>query len=116
MTNLSIILSTLAAFTAAGGQLLLRVGAHGQVTWSDFINLYIFSGLTLYALSTMVWIYVLSSEQLVQVYAFTALTFVLVYLGGVLLLDEHVGMKPVIGVLMILAGLYFITSADKLPA
>ncbi len=112
MTNTSIILSSLASFTAAGGQLLLRVGANGQETLNGFINLHIFCGLILYALSTLVWIYVLSSEQLVQVYAFTALTFVLVYAGGVALLGEHISAKPIIGISMILLGLYFITSAE----
>ena len=86
----TVILLTLAAISAASGQLLFKVGANGVQTLSGYLNLSILAGLVLYGFGTMVWIYALSSELLVNVYAFTALTFVLVYLGGVLLLGETI--------------------------
>ncbi len=110
MSKFSIILLLIATAAAAGGQLLLRVGARDRVALIDFINLPIVSGLLLYALGTVIWIYALSFEKLVNVYAFTALTFVLVYLGGVLFLDESVSRIAVIGILLMMAGLYLITN------
>ena len=44
----------------------------------QFLNVPIALGLSLYLCGTVLWIYVLSKEKLVVVYAFTALTFVLV--------------------------------------
>lgn len=104
----TVLLLSLAAFSAASGQLLFKVGADGVQNASGYINLSIFAGLVLYGLGTMAWIYALSSELLVNVYAFTALTFVLVYLGGVVLLGETITRPALAGVAFVLFGLYLI--------
>lgn len=109
MERSSIIFLTLAAFSAAGGQLMFKVGALGREQAVDFINLPIFSGLVLYAVGTAIWIYALSYEKLVKVYSFTALTFVLVYLGGVLILGEKISLINFCGMSLILGGLYLVT-------
>jgi undecaprenyl phosphate-alpha-L-ara4N flippase subunit ArnE len=110
MDRITIIILTLAAVFAAIGQLLFRVGANGRQEIMDFINFPIFLGLIFYAAGTIIWIYALANEKLVNVYAFTALTFVLVYIGGVGLLGERLHYAGMVGVLLVLAGLYFITS------
>ena len=84
MDRATVALLVLAAFSAAG--------AHGREQLVDFLNFSIFAGLILYALGTILWVYVLASEKLVNVYAFTTLSFVLVYLGGVLLLGEKLAL------------------------
>jgi drug/metabolite transporter (DMT)-like permease len=109
MGTSSILLLTFAAFAAAAGQLLFKVGATDSREFLDFINIAIFSGLFLYGVSTAIWIYALSSEMLVNVYAFTALTFALVYAGGVLFLGETLTPAAVAGILLVLSGLYLIT-------
>lgn len=109
MSRLSLLLLTLATCAAAGGQLLLKIGARGRIELGDFLNLPIAAGIVLYGLGTLVWIYTLSYEKLVNVYAFTALTFVLVYLGGVTLLGESLSPPAVAGVILILLGLFLIT-------
>jgi drug/metabolite transporter (DMT)-like permease len=110
MSRFSIILLTLAAFSAAGGQLLFKIGANGREQLQDFINLPIIFGLILYAVGTFLWIYTLSHERLVNVYAFTALTFVLVYIGGIFVIDEKITAAAFGGILLIMAGLYLITN------
>ena len=110
MDRITIIILTLAAVFAAIGQLLFRVGANGRQEIMDFINFPIFLGLIFYAVGTIIWIYALATEKLVNVYAFTALTFVLVYIGGVGLLGERLHYAGMVGILLVLAGLYFITS------
>lgn len=110
MTRLTLALLTLAAFSAASGQLLFKVGAKGRTVWLDFFNMPIFLGLFFYGLATVLWIYVLSFEKLVNVYAFTALTFVLVYLGGILLLNESISIQAGTGIAAVLVGLYLIVS------
>jgi len=112
MPKSSIFLLTGAAFSAAIGQLLFRVGAKGRESLLNFINWHVFLGLCFYGLGTAIWIYALSYEKLVDVYAFTALTFVLVYLGGIFLLGERITVVAMVGIGMILVGLYLITGAD----
>ena len=114
MSKWSILLLTAAAFSAAVGQLLFRVGAQGREALLQFINGPIILGLSFYALSTAIWIFALSREKLVDVYAFTALTFVMVYLGGVALLGERITVLAGIGVAFVLIGLYLITRTSTL--
>ena len=109
MAKWSILLLTGAAFSAAIGQLLFRVGAKGREALLQFVNVPIVLGLCFYALGTAIWIFALSREKLVDVYAFTALTFVMVYLGGVALLGERITIPAGIGVAFVLFGLYLIT-------
>lgn len=110
MTRATIIMLTLSAFSAAAGQLLFKVGARDSSSWIDFINLPILCGLVLYCAATGLWIYTLSYVKLVNVYAFTALTFVLVYAGGVAILGERISTAGAMGVFLVLSGLYLITN------
>lgn len=109
MTRTTIAFLSSAALLAAMGQLLFRIGARDRATLIDFLNMPIFLGFVLYGLGTAMWIYALSRELLVNVYAFTALTFVLVYLGGVFLLGESITFVKMTGVALVLVGLYAIT-------
>jgi undecaprenyl phosphate-alpha-L-ara4N flippase subunit ArnE len=108
MQKLTLALLSISAVSAAVGQLLLKSGADGKHTLADFINAPLILGLLFYAVGVTIWIYVLSQEALVNVYAFTALTFVLVYLGGVIILREQISVPAMVGVALILAGLYLI--------
>lgn len=110
MGRLTIILLTTASLSAAAGQLLFKYGAQGRDNFISFLNIPIFLGLFFYAIGTALWIYALSFEQLVNVYAFTALTFVIVYIGGVLLLGEKLSGLAIVGVCAVLAGLYLIVN------
>jgi len=110
MTPSSILMLLAASLAAAGGQLLLKLGAQHKIHAVEFLNAPIAIGLLLYLCGTVLWIYVLSREKLVMVYAFTALTLVLVYLGAVLTLGESLSLKAGGGVLLVLAGLYLLAS------
>lgn len=110
MTRLSIGLLLIASFSAAAGQLLFKLGAQGHARLIEFANMQILLGLLLYLIGTAIWVYVLSTERLTEVYAFTALTFVLVYVAGVFVVGERLVMSTVIGICLILAGLYLIVA------
>jgi drug/metabolite transporter (DMT)-like permease len=109
MSKVSLLLVTLAAFSAAAGQLLFKIGARGREHLTDFVNPPILSGLLLYGVGTLIWIHVLAREKLTSVYAFTALSFVLVYLGGVFVIGESISRAGMAGIALVLAGLYLIT-------
>jgi len=110
VSDFSIALLTLSAFLAATGQMLLKIGAQGRQGILEFVNIPIAAGLLLYGGGVLIWIYVLSHEKLTNVYAFTALTFVLVYVGAVVFLGEKMSLLAGTGVLLILAGLYLIAN------
>lgn len=97
------------ALLAAGGQLLFKLGATGGITLGAFLNRWLIIGLVAYGLSTVLWIYALSKAPLTAVYPFTALTFVLAYGGGALVFKETVSTSGVIGVALILGGLFLTT-------
>lgn len=108
MTRTSALLLSGASLAAAGGQLLFRVGAENKTTLSEYLNAPIIIGLILYGLGTILWIYALSKEKLVVVYAFTALTFAMVYLGSVLLLGETLSARAGCGIVLVMGGLYLL--------
>jgi drug/metabolite transporter (DMT)-like permease len=111
MTRQTLVILTIASFSAAAGQLLFKIGAKDRIDLISFLNFPIVTGLLFYAIGTGLWIYALSFEKLVNVYAFTALTFVMVYLGGVVILDERLSGSAIVGVCVVLGGLYLIVSA-----
>jgi len=111
MPTTVLILLLVSTLCAAIGQLLFKVGATGRESILSFLNTWIVSGLILYGLGTLLWIFALSRVPLIVVYPFTALTFVLVYLGGVLVLGEHASLQAILGVLLVLGGLYLTASS-----
>jgi drug/metabolite transporter (DMT)-like permease len=99
------LLLTLAAILAAAGQMLLKAGADGNVALTQYFNWRILTGVGLYGVGTLLWIYCLSFAPLVAVYTFTALTFVLVYAGSVAFLGEKPNVGAITGSMIVLIGL-----------
>jgi drug/metabolite transporter (DMT)-like permease len=112
MKPVSLVLLISAALLAAAGQMLFKIGATDRARLIEYLNPAIIVGLLCYALSTVAWIYTLSSEKLVNVYAFTALSFVLVYAGGVTLLGETLTGAGIVGIVLIMAGLFLLTTSN----
>jgi multidrug transporter EmrE-like cation transporter len=104
----SLVILTFAALSAACGQVLFKLGATGSESTASFINRYIIIGLVLYALGTAAWIYALSLERLTVAYAFTGLTFVLVYAAGMFFLNEKISVSAAMGVVLVFVGIYLI--------
>jgi drug/metabolite transporter (DMT)-like permease len=108
MKKLHLLLLVVSSFSAAAGQLLLKVGAHERKHVMEFVNLHILVGLLFYVAGTAIWIYVLGRESLINVYAFTALSFVLVSAFSFIFLGETITLAGAVGILMVLAGLYLV--------
>lgn len=104
-----ILLLIFSAVCAAIGQFLFKVGATDRNSIVEFINIYIILGLLFYASGTVIWIFSLSRMRLVDVYGFTALTFVLVYIAGIVFLNERINYATGFGVMLVLAGLFMMT-------
>lgn len=102
------ILLLMACLSAAVGQLLLKAGADGRQHWQEFINWQVLLGLGGYGFSTLLWMYCLSKLPLSVVYPYTALTFVLVVAGAVIVFGERAGWRAGIGTACVLVGLLMI--------
>src|SRR5690242_1733924 len=50
------VLLLVSSVAAAGGQLLLKQGAAGRIEALAFVNIWVFGGLALYGLSTILWV------------------------------------------------------------
>lgn len=105
-------LLVVATILAAAGQILFKFGATGRRDWSEFLNVPLVSGLICYGIGTILWIFALSKLPLKTVFPYTALTFVLVYVGAIFLVGERISSKSLAGVVCVLIGLFMLTS-DK---
>jgi drug/metabolite transporter (DMT)-like permease len=106
----------LVALTLGGGQLLFKLAAErlvvgqGPVTLlASFISRPMFAALALYALATVLWVYLLHGLALSRAYPFIALAFALVPLLAWLMLGETLGVRYWLGLAVMLTGLYIIS-------
>lgn len=83
-----------AAIPEGGKQLILAV-ATSPLVWA---------GLTIYGASIAVWLWVLSKVDLSLAYPFVGVSFIVVMLFGVFLLQETVSPLRMVGTLMIALG------------
>jgi drug/metabolite transporter (DMT)-like permease len=96
---------------ASIGQVMFKLGAQGRHTALEFLNPWIGLGLLLYGIGTVLWIVSLSEAPLTSIYPFTALTFVIVYGLGIGLLGEAVSRQALLGVGLVLLGLFLVARA-----
>ncbi len=113
---MSIILVLFSVALVVAGQLLLKTGMlHiGTVFMrpAELLGLmrdaltspYIWGGLMLMAVSSLIWLLALSREQLSYVQPFGALVYIFVLLFSWMFFKEDVGLMRIIGVIVITAG------------
>jgi len=118
---INLLLVFLVVFAVAAGQLLLKFGMSkiGPVALSleqlpifllkAFSSPFIISGLALYFISALVWLVVLSREELSFVHPLTALVYVFIIFFSWLLFKEDVGLVRILGVLSIALGAFLVT-------
>lgn len=78
-----------------GGRAILLAVATTPLVWI---------GLTIYGLSVVVWLWILSKVDLSLAYPFVGVSFILVMLFGVFLLNEHVTPLRMVGTVLIAVG------------
>lgn len=108
-------------FLAVVGQLLLKMGMLRIGRFSlnistmvqqyarILLNPFVIVGLFGFFLSALVWLYVLSRLDLSFAYPFVALNYVLILFGSYFLLKETITLVKVIGVAVIVLGVYLIS-------
>lgn len=112
MLNTPIILALLTACSMATGQILFKLGAGKwsgdtlvQLGWSFITNPFLLCAICLYALTIIVWIYVLRILPLSIAYPLTALSYIIVPVISYFFLREKVSAQTIIGSLLIFVGI-----------
>ena len=72
-------------------------------------NLFIIGGLSLYVIGTFFWLVLLSRLDLSFLYPFGALQYIFIFIISYFFLGESIKLGRIIGVLVILAGIYIIS-------
>ena len=118
----AIVLVLLCTVLGAGAQLLLKVGSRTVETdslwstaWSMASNLPLILGLSLYGLSTVLFIHALRNEQLSLLYPLISLTYIWVTIVSVALLGESLSVWKVAGVMVIVSGVALLGKDDSKP-
>ena len=123
MTNFQLCIILLTVSVSACAQLLLKLGmkeidtANGMLSngISSLLHVIfsplVLSGLTVYGLSTIAWLWVLSKVDLSIAYPFLGISFIFTLLFGVFLLDEELSAYKLIGTLMIVMGCFLVAKA-----
>ena len=107
------------AASMATGQVLFKLGAlkappaEGLGGWAVLVlQPVVIAALTLYAASTLLWLWLLQRIPLTTAYPFAALAFLLVPFGGWLFFKEPLNARYLLGVGLILSGV-IVTSASR---
>jgi len=101
----------LSSLLAVAGQILFKLGAQNATHLGMFINPRLFFGLCAYGSSTLLWIFALSKLPLNIAYAFTALTFLLVYTLSAFYLHEAISLQGWLGLAAILVGFLLLVTS-----
>lgn len=120
LRNYLMLLSTIVL--SISGQTLLKIGMKNigkidnvslaniaALAWQMGTNVYVFSGLALFVIGTFIWLVLLSRLDLSFVYPFGALQYVFIFLISYFLLGEQIKAGRIVGVGIILVGIYVIT-------
>jgi drug/metabolite transporter (DMT)-like permease len=96
-------------FVIAIGQILFKLASE-QVSLNEprslALNPYLWSALVLYGSATIAWVFVIRDIPISRAYMFMALTFVFVPFLSFLFLKEPLNIRLMLGVGIILAGIY----------
>lgn len=98
------------------GQTLWKIGLSGmdlQFTVRGvikmIINPYIFGGLAIYSLATIIWFYILSKAELSLVYPLQSLCYVAAALVALLIFKENIPLTRWFGIGLIVLGACFVS-------
>ena len=90
------------------GQILFKIASasvgEGASVRAMASNPYLLTALVLYAIGTVIWLFVLSRVDLVRAYPFAALSFVLVPMLSHWILAERFGTAYIVGVAFLVVG------------
>ncbi|MBU5593261.1 hypothetical protein KQI89_16045 [Clostridium sp. MSJ-4] len=97
------------------GQTLWKIGMESvklELSLSGIFKVifqpYIFSGLVIYAVATVIWLYILSKSDLSLIYPLQSLCYVLAAFVGIIVFKEYIPPTRWFGIMLILLGAFFV--------
>lgn len=103
------IVAVLCVVGLAVGQILFKISAISLSQTGSFFAFKtaatLFSAMTLYAITSVAWVWVLQKVELGRIYPLMALAFVLVPLGSHIIFGERFQMQYFFGVALIMVGI-----------
>jgi drug/metabolite transporter (DMT)-like permease len=121
----TLFIALVAILLLVGGQTLLKVGLNdiGGVSLFDgdplgsllrlFRTPWIILGFACYGISAVLWLDVLSKLDFSMAFPMVSLTYVFSLVIGRLIFHETVGLDRILGVLLILSGLFFVVRSGR---
>jgi drug/metabolite transporter (DMT)-like permease len=121
----TLFIALIAILLLVGGQTLLKVGLNdiGGVSLFDgdplgsllklFRTPWVILGFVCYGISAILWLDVLSKLDFSMAFPMVSLTYVFSLIIGRFIFHETVGLDRVVGVLLILAGLFFVIRSGR---
>jgi uncharacterized membrane protein len=98
------------------GQAIWKVGASKiqfSLTLKGMVNIlfnpYVMGGGIIYVIATFIWIYLLSKQQLSDIYPLQSLCYVVAALVGLLVFKETFSTVKVLGILLIVSGAFLVS-------
>lgn len=79
------------------------------IAWQAMTNPFIFSGLVCYAVSVVTWMMVLSRVDVSFAYPMLSVGYIMVAVAGYYLFNEHLTWVRVMGIFVIIFGVYLLT-------
>ena len=125
LTVAQLLLLTAYAIGMSGGQLLFKIAAmRPAIAQGSPVerllglsqNIPFLLALLLYAGFAVFWVWILSFTPLSRAYPFVALAFALTPLLGGLLFAEPISLRLLLGILLILAGLFLVVACGNFCA
>ena len=120
MSVIQVLLILVCVIGIAVGQVLFKFAAIDfmglnlrEMLCRSVFNYYLLSGLIVYALSTVLWVWVLRTTALNHAYPFMALAFVMVPLSGRFFFRETLGAGYVLGMVLVVSGLLIVWASGK---
>ncbi len=120
MRALDLLAILISVFLAVVGQLLLKMGMLrvGKFSFNMstlvhqyvkiLLNPFVIAGLVSFFVGMLIWLYVLSRLELSLAYPFVALNYILILFGSYFLFRETITVYKMIGVVVIIIGVYLI--------
>lgn len=109
-----ILLCLLNVISLVAGQVLFKVGTNGKAIDSantlikTLFSPLVFSGLILYAFTTMLWLYILSKIPISRAYPIQALAYPLILILAQFIFNEHITTTRWIGMGIVFAGVIIV--------
>jgi len=116
MTLINALLILLNTLILVSGQFLWKIGMTNRTVSFDslgaiirvMLSPYIISGLFLYGMATVLWLFILTKVPLSVAYPIQSIAYIIAVFGAYFFFQEEITLWKIIGVILIMAGVSFI--------